>query len=85
MKDSVVLFSEATVNLGRAYNAYQGSSFMKYFAAKLLPNLTPEQRSMRLTILRMGGELVETEFEEAMDVLANSWKEYRKATNAVSG
>jgi hypothetical protein len=78
MSDAVAQLQKATQNLGRAYNAYQGSSFMKYFAAKLLPELSESQRSMRLQVLRVGGQLVDTEFESAMDELVASWIEYRK-------
>jgi hypothetical protein len=78
MSDEVVLLQKVTQNLARAYNAQQGSSFMKYFAAKLMPTLTPEQAQMRLTVLRMSGQLVDTEFTEAMDILTASWSEYRR-------
>lgn len=79
MPDEVVLLQKVTANLGRAFNAHQGSSFMKYFAAKLMPeSLSEDQRRMRLAVLRMGGDLVNTEFEEAMDILTASWQEYRK-------
>ena len=76
--DKSAELQKALANLGRAYNAAQGSSFLRYFAAKLLPNLSEEQQKMRLTILRMGGQLVDTELEEAMDLLVASWNEYRR-------
>lgn len=77
--DPVIAFQRVSQNLGRAYNAHQGSSFLRYFAAKLMPELSPEQKAFRLQLLRMGGQLVDTEFEEAMDLLVASWKEYKEA------
>ena len=80
MSDGVTELQKATQNLSRAYNAYQASSFSKYFAAKLLPELNPDQQKMRITILRLNGDLIDTEFNEAMDLLTANWLEYKRAT-----
>jgi hypothetical protein len=77
MSDNVVELQKAMANLGRAYNAAQGSSFLKYFAAKLLPGVSEDVMKQRQAILRIGGQLVDTELEEAMDLLVASWTEYR--------
>lgn len=82
MSDGVVEHQKVTQNLVRAYNAWQGSFFLKVFAAKQLPNLSPDQLKMRLQLLRMTGQLVDTEFETAMEELVTAWKKYREVTNA---
>lgn len=78
--DPVVLLQQVSQNLSQAHNAWQGSSFMRYFAAKLVPQLTEDQVKMRQQILRMGGSLVETEFNECMDRLTAAWLKYREVT-----
>lgn len=85
MSDSVVELQKVSQNLGRAYNAYQGSSFAAYFAAKLMPNLTDEQRKMRLQLLRMMSQLVDTEFKSAMEDLVDAWAKYKEAEDASGG
>lgn len=81
MSDGVVELQKVTQNLAIAHNAWQGSFFLKVFAAKLMPQLSPEESKARLMVLRMTGQLVDTEFERAMDELVTAWKAYREATN----
>ena len=81
MADSTVLLQKATQSLGIAYNAYQGSSFCKIFAVKSeLSGLSEAQVQARQSLLRMLGQLVDTEFERAMDELTSAWTAYRSST-----
>ena len=82
MSDGVVEMQKVTQNLSRAYSAWKGSFFLKVFAAKQLPELSPEQAQTRLMLLRMTGQLVDTEFESAMEELVTAWVAYREALNA---
>lgn len=82
MPDPVVELQRATQNLGIAYNAYQGSSFCKQFAVKAdLTGLDPAQITARQALLRMLGQLIDTEFGEKMDALCSAWQSYRKVSN----
>lgn len=80
MSDGIPELQRSTQSLSRAYNAWQGSFFCKVFAAQDQLQLDPEQRQMRTALLRMMGELVETEFIRAMDELVVHWIAYREAT-----
>lgn len=82
MADPVVLLQQATQSLGIAYNAYQGSSFCKAFAVKAdLGGMAPQQIQQRQLLLRMLGQLIDTEFSEQMDKCCAAWLAYRKSTN----
>jgi hypothetical protein len=82
MSDLVVQLQHATQSLGIAYNAYQGSSFCKIFAVKIdLAGLAPEQIQQRQLLLRLLGQLIDTEFGEQMDKLCTAWIAYRKSSN----
>jgi hypothetical protein len=76
--DSYIHLSKVFAYLSQAYNAHRAAEFNKTFAAKQMPELTDEQRQMRLTILRMSGQLVDTEFEDAMDKLTQAWTAYQR-------
>lgn len=79
MSDGVVELQRATQSLGRAYNAYQGSSFCKYFAVETTVNLDPQQMQMRVALLKMVGQLIDTEFSRAMDEVVVHWIAYKEA------
>lgn len=78
-RDLVVIKSELHGNLLRAYTAKQGSFFCETFAAKGQLKLTDEQRQIRTQLLRMTSQLIDTEFDEAMEALVKSWEEYKEA------
>lgn len=82
MPDAVVALQKVSQTLSQAYNAWQASSFLSYFAARQQPSLTEQQRGMRLQLLRMTGQLVETEFADAMDQLTKAWQEYKQSLKA---
>jgi hypothetical protein len=74
-----VLLSKATQQLLIAYNSHSGSEFCKIFAAKLVPELSPDERALRQQLLQMLGQMIDPEFEQAMDKLVAAWIDYRKS------
>jgi len=79
VSDGVVELQKAMQYLGIAHNAYKGSQFAKIFATRRTPEMTDEQYKTRLMLLRLLGQLIDTELEESMDKLVTEWLSYKKA------
>lgn len=79
MPDPTALREKVLSLLLHAADLYRSSASLKVFAAKQLPQLNEQQVQMRLTVLRMGGQLAETEVDSTLDALCEAWLEYRKS------
>lgn len=75
--DPVALLTRAKAILSLASAMRQSSDCALQFAAKSLPDMAPEDRAMRLTILRMSGGLMEQELLTLLDDLCEIWTQYR--------
>lgn len=76
--DPVILRSRISYWISHCCGLNRAEAEAGRLAVKHHPDLSPEQLTMRRTVLRMAAQLSEKELESAMDELVAHWLAYRK-------